>query len=49
MPRGLVLAAEAACPKGISVDFIAKLNRDYALAAFRTKLLGAPEVVDSAA
>ena len=34
-------ACEAACPKGISVDFIAKLNRDYALAAVRTKLLGA--------
>jgi succinate dehydrogenase / fumarate reductase iron-sulfur subunit len=32
---------EAACPKGITVDFIAKLNRDYALASVRTKLLGA--------
>jgi succinate dehydrogenase / fumarate reductase iron-sulfur subunit len=42
-------ACEAACPKGISVDFIAKLNRDYALASVRTKLLGAPEVVDSGA
>jgi succinate dehydrogenase / fumarate reductase iron-sulfur subunit len=36
-------ACEAACPKGISVDFIARLNRDYALSAVRTKLLGASE------
>ncbi len=42
-------ACEAACPKGISVDFIAKLNRDYALAAVRTRLLGAQEFVDTAA
>ncbi|MDR1145570.1 MAG: succinate dehydrogenase/fumarate reductase iron-sulfur subunit [Verrucomicrobiales bacterium] len=34
-------ACESACPKGITVDFIAKLNRDYALASVRTKLLGA--------
>jgi succinate dehydrogenase / fumarate reductase iron-sulfur subunit len=31
---------EAVCPKGISVDFIAKLNRDYAIASVRTKILG---------
>ncbi|MDR2463542.1 MAG: 4Fe-4S dicluster domain-containing protein, partial [Verrucomicrobiales bacterium] len=42
-------ACEAACPKGITVDFIAKLNRDYALASVRTKLLGAAESVDAAA
>jgi succinate dehydrogenase / fumarate reductase iron-sulfur subunit len=24
---------EAACPKGISLDFIAKMNRDYAVAS----------------
>lgn len=29
---------EAVCPKGISVDFIAKLNRDYALASVREAL-----------
>jgi succinate dehydrogenase / fumarate reductase iron-sulfur subunit len=26
-------ACEAACPKGISLDFIARLNRDWAKAA----------------
>ncbi len=30
-------ACEAACPKGISVQFIAKMNRDYALAVLRNK------------
>ncbi len=32
-------ACEAACPKGISVDFIARMNRDYAIASLRSKLL----------
>ncbi|MEM9446310.1 MAG: succinate dehydrogenase/fumarate reductase iron-sulfur subunit [Verrucomicrobiota bacterium] len=31
-------ACEAACPKGISVNFINQLNRDYALAALTNKL-----------
>lgn len=31
---------EAACPKGISLDFIAKMNRDYAVASAK-RLLGA--------
>jgi succinate dehydrogenase / fumarate reductase, iron-sulfur subunit len=26
---------EAACPKGISLDFIAMMNRDYAVAAIK--------------
>lgn len=30
-------ACEAACPKGISADFIGKLNRDYATAILRNK------------
>ena len=30
-------ACEAACPKGISVNFIAKLNRDYAVASLMNK------------
>jgi len=42
-------ACEAACPKGISVEFIAKLNRDYAVAALRTRLLGPLESSSSAA
>jgi succinate dehydrogenase / fumarate reductase iron-sulfur subunit len=33
-------ACEAACPKGISLNFIAKLNRDYLIAA----TLGRPEI-----
>ena len=33
-------ACEAACPKGISLNFIAKLNRDYMIAA----TLGRPEI-----
>jgi succinate dehydrogenase / fumarate reductase iron-sulfur subunit len=37
-------ACEAACPKAISVQFIARLNRDYAVASVRTKLLGPVEV-----
>jgi succinate dehydrogenase / fumarate reductase, iron-sulfur subunit len=37
-------ACEAVCPKGISADFIAKLNRDYAIASVRTKLLGRQEI-----
>jgi succinate dehydrogenase / fumarate reductase, iron-sulfur subunit len=41
-------ACEAICPKAISADFIAKLNRDYAIASIRTKLLGRPEVKDLA-
>jgi succinate dehydrogenase / fumarate reductase, iron-sulfur subunit len=41
-------ACEAVCPKAISADFIAKLNRDYAIASIRTKLLGRPEVKDLA-
>jgi succinate dehydrogenase / fumarate reductase iron-sulfur subunit len=28
-------SCEAACPKGISLDFIAKMNRDYALAVLK--------------
>jgi succinate dehydrogenase / fumarate reductase iron-sulfur subunit len=28
---------EAACPKGISVDFIAKMNRDYLKAKFKDR------------
>ena len=28
---------EAACPKGISIDFIADMNRDYARAKFRNR------------
>ena len=28
---------EAACPKGISVDFIAKMNRDYLTAKFKDR------------
>ena len=28
---------EAACPKGISLDFIAKMNRDYLKAKFRDR------------
>ena len=28
-------SCEAACPKGISLDFIAKMNRDYALSVFK--------------
>lgn len=35
-------ACEAVCPKGISADFIGRMNRDFALAALRTKLLGRP-------
>ncbi len=31
---------EAACPKGISLDFIAAMNRDYAVASFK-EMLGA--------
>lgn len=31
---------EAACPKGISLDFIAKMNRDYALASAKEFLAG---------
>ena len=31
---------EAACPKGVSLDFIAKMNRDYAVASVK-KFLGA--------
>jgi succinate dehydrogenase / fumarate reductase iron-sulfur subunit len=37
-------ACEAVCPKGISADFIGRMNRDYALASLRTKLLGRPAV-----
>lgn len=40
-------ACEAVCPKAISADFIAKLNRDYAIASIRTKLLGRKEVVET--
>ncbi len=40
-------ACEAVCPKAISADFIAKLNRDYAIASIRTKLLGREEVVET--
>ncbi len=29
-------ACEAACPKEISLDFISKMNRDYAGALFRS-------------
>jgi|GEM_PF-992226 len=32
---------EAVCPKGISLDFIAKMNRDYATASLK-QLLGTP-------
>lgn len=42
-------ACEAVCPKGISADFIAKLNRDYALAAVRTKILGRKKVMAESA
>lgn len=42
-------ACEAVCPKGISADFIAKMNRDYAIAALRTKLLGRKTVTTEAA
>ncbi len=28
---------EAACPKGISLDFIAKMNRDYLKAKFKDR------------
>ena len=28
----------AACPKQISIDFIARLNRDYATAVFRHRV-----------
>ncbi len=31
---------EAACPKGVSLDFIANMNRDYALASVK-KFFGA--------
>jgi succinate dehydrogenase / fumarate reductase iron-sulfur subunit len=34
-------SCEAVCPKGISLNFIAKLNRDF----FRAAVLGRPEVV----
>ena len=30
---------EAACPKNISIDFIAQMNRDYALAKFKNRAL----------
>jgi succinate dehydrogenase / fumarate reductase iron-sulfur subunit len=30
-------ACEAACPKGISIDFIAKMNRDYLKAKFKDR------------
>lgn len=33
---------EAACPKSISVDFIAKLNRDYFAASVRNKVVAKP-------
>jgi len=33
---------EAACPKSISVDFIAKLNRDYFGASVRNKVVAKP-------
>jgi succinate dehydrogenase / fumarate reductase iron-sulfur subunit len=42
-------ACEAVCPKGISADFIGKMNRDYAIASLRTKLLGRPPVTAEAA
>jgi succinate dehydrogenase / fumarate reductase iron-sulfur subunit len=40
-------ACEAVCPKAISADFISKLNRDFAIASIRTKLLGRKEVVEA--
>ena len=30
---------EAACPKNISIDFIAMMNRDYLLAKFKNRAL----------
>jgi succinate dehydrogenase / fumarate reductase iron-sulfur subunit len=42
-------ACEAACPKAISVDFISRLNREYAVAAVRTKLLGPEEAKNDGA
>jgi succinate dehydrogenase / fumarate reductase iron-sulfur subunit len=39
---GNIYACEAACPKGISVDFISQLNQNCALSAIRLKILGTP-------